>query len=200
VTIAPRLRARARPGRRYASVLSRVLACSGILVFAVLALYGIGWTLFGVAAIVAFVLVEARISRSEWQLDPPAPGASFRFGAGARRGVPLAELAGVVVQHAGGARSRGILITRPYEQWWLVDRHNRVLVGVSAEGFEQREVDAFRAALDVPFAPLAELRLAGDLPEGLPLHARRPGLTVALGVVVAIAVMMPVVAAPPYPW
>ncbi|ERG64945.1 hypothetical protein L332_10880 [Agrococcus pavilionensis RW1] len=200
MTLAPRLRAEARVSRRYASVGGRLLTFLGIAVFALLALYGIGWTLLGVVSIAAFVLVELRVARSVWALDPPGPDAAFGFGAGASRAVPIADIAGVVVQHAGGASSRGIPITRAHERWWLVDRDNRVLASASTEGLAAADVDAFRAALGVPFAPLSILRRSGELPSGLPLHARRPGATLVLAVLIAIAVMVAVLAAPPYPW
>ena len=139
-----------------------------------------------------------RTRRGRGELDQPGPDAGFRLGPHASRGARLADVAGVVVVDAPGASSRGIPVTRRHERWWLVDDAGRALGQASTEGLDPADVERFRAALGVPFVPLALARRADAVPEGMPWHQRHPGGAIAVAIPSTAAVMLAVVLMPPY--
>lgn len=190
--------AQADPRRRWASGFARALSGLGLLVLAALALLSAGWTALFVVAVALTVAVSVRTRRRRWELDAPGPDARFRFGPRASRSARLTDVVGVVVVHAPGASSRGIPVTRDHERWWLVDEGGRAIGQASTEGIDPADVDRFRAALGVPFVPIALARRADAVPLGMPWHQVHPMRAISVAVPVTALVMLVVVLVPPY--
>ncbi|MGM1030259.1 MAG: hypothetical protein ACQEWM_10420 [Actinomycetota bacterium] len=192
------LTAYAHPSRRWASGFGRALSWLGVVIFAGLALVSAGWTALFVVVVALSIAVRIRTGRRRWELDEPGPDARFRFGPRATRSVRLADVAGVVIVDAPGASSRGIPVTVHHERWWLVDDAGRAIGQASTEGLDPADVARFRAALGVPFVPLAVARRADALPVGLPWYQAHPSVAITVAVLVAAAVMLAVLVVPPY--
>ncbi len=181
----------------YAGPAARVLVWFGMVVMGALALVGIGWTLLFVAVVALAVRNHRMLRRGQWRIEA-GPDADFAFGARRDQRIRLADLGGVIVVHVPAATSRGLPITREREQWRLVG-HDGSTIGVAdTAGLDPDQVRQLRARLDVPFVPLPIAARADILPADTPWWVRHEGRALALGIVIAVAVMVAVIAAPSY--
>lgn len=173
-----------------------------MVVFGVLAFAGIGWTLLFLAVVALSIRNHRAMRRGQWRLDAPGPDAAFTFGDREDQRIRLANLGGVIVVRVPGATSRGLPITRDREQWRLIG-HDGATIGVAdTAGLDREQVRQVRERLDVPFVPLRVAARADILPADTPWWVRHEGRAHALGILVGlllgVAVMAAVIAAPSY--
>ncbi len=182
----------------YVNLAARLLVWFGMVVMGVLAFVGVGWTLLFLALVVLSIRNHRMLRHGHWRLEHEGPDATFSFGARRDQPIRLADLGGVIVVHVPGATSRGLPITREREQWRLVG-HDGATIGVAdTTGLDPERVREARRRLHVPFVALPIAARADILPADTPWWVRHQGRALTIGIVLAVAFMAAVLAAPSY--